>query len=84
MSKVKRPAKARVLPQKQAGHTRTPLRFQAIELTQSTHKLYFFKALASVLLWRFVDPIVRSRTKTKRYQRVLSQARVQSHLQSLY
>jgi DGQHR domain-containing protein len=77
MSKSVRKAKARMLPKKQSGRTSAPLRFQAIELTQSTHKLYVFKAFASVL-FSALSINRKTEDKDEGYQRVLSPARVQA------
>jgi DGQHR domain-containing protein len=63
--------------QKHSGATKHALRYPAIEIHQSTHKLYLFKANASVL-FEFLSINRRIENKDEGYQRSLSPSRVQA------
>ncbi len=63
--------------EKKSGHVAKPLKFIASEIEQSGHKLYVFKAKASVL-FAALSINRRIEDKDEGYQRVLSPSRVQA------
>jgi DGQHR domain-containing protein len=71
--------KATVKADKKTGVVKTPLKFTASEVEQSGHKVYVFKAKASVLYAALsINRKIEGGTKDEGYQRVLSPSRVQA------
>ncbi len=77
MTTKKASKKAAKKADKKSGKIATPLRFPASEIQQSDHKLYVFKAKASVL-YAALSINRRVEDKDQGYQRVLSLSRVQA------
>src|SRR5689334_2792535 len=64
---------------KKSGSVKKALKFTATEADQSGHKIYVFKAKASVLFGALsINRRLESKDKDEGYQRVLSASRVQA------
>ena len=77
MSQPSAKKKAATKASRQTGTAKNPLRFEASEAVQGHHRLYCFKAKASVL-YAALSINRRIEEKDEGYQRVLSPSRVQA------